>query len=221
MRFGRLLPAASLAVLMAGCSPYWAASGDTFVEYSGSDRGKVQACADFSAQPEHQTSQGMPLYVVVTDIDVKPSDGAWEVTGTTLLVNEDDEYLAWSCRVTFDAESRSMHAELVNIGPGTEVPLCGTECSAPSQGSIDIELGDSYQARSSVPCIDLAAAVASPPEEAGPVRATVRGDQDAPTRRFHGTLEVGSHKAYQWTCELSKAYDPWALDYELTAFESL
>lgn len=217
--FGRLLPAASVVVLMAGCSPYWAASGDTFVEYSGIDRGKVQACADFSAQPEHQASEGMPLYVVVTDIDVARTDGAWDITGTTLLVNEDDEYLVWSCRVTIDADRRSMHAELADIEPGQEVALCGTACSAPSHGSIDIESDDSYGTRSSVPCIDLAAAVASPPEQAGPVRATVRGDHDAPTRRFHGTLEVGSHAAYQWTCELSKAYDPWALDYELTAFE--
>jgi hypothetical protein len=133
--------------------------------------GKVQACADFSAQPEHQASEGLPLYVVVTDIDVEPTDGAWDVTGTTLLANEDDEYLAWSCRETFDADSRSMHAEPVNIRPGKEVPLCGTECTAPSQGSIAIELGDSYHARNSVPCIDLAAAVASPLERAGPVRA--------------------------------------------------
>jgi hypothetical protein len=221
MRIGRLLPAASVTVLMAGCSPYWAASGDTFVEYSGSDRGKVQACADFSAQPEHQASDGMPLYIVVTDLNVESTDGVWEVTGTTVVVNEDDEYLDWSCRVAYDADSRSLHAELVNIGPGREVPLCGPTCSAPSQGSIDIELGDSYHTRSAVPCIDLAAAVASLPEQAGPVRATVRGDHDAPTRRFHGTLEVESHTAYQWSCELSKAYDPWVLDYELTAFEPL
>ncbi|MDQ0894863.1 hypothetical protein [Agromyces ramosus] len=219
MRFGRPLPAASIVVLLAGCSPYWAASGDTFVEYSGSDRGKVQACADFSANSEHQASAGIPLYVVVTDIDVAQMDGAWDITGTTLLVNDHDEYLAWSCRVTIDAESRSMHAQLMTTRPGQELPLCGNACSAPTHGSIEIEFGDSLHSPSSLPCIDLAAAVASPPDHARPIRATVRGDHDAPTRRFHGTLEVGSRAAYQWTCELSKADDPWALDYELTAFE--
>jgi len=43
---------------------------------------------------------------------------------------------------------------------------------------------------------------------------------DAPTR-FHGTLEVGSQASYQWACQLSKAYDPWSLDDELTALEPL
>lgn len=114
-----------------------------------------------------------------------------------------------------------MHAELVETGPGQEVSVCGTTCSEPSRDSIGIEESDDVINRDrSLPCIDLAVAVASP-EQAEPLRATVRGDHEAPSRRFHGTLEVGSHSAYEWTCELSKAYDPWALDYELTAFEAM
>ncbi len=222
VRLSWLLPAAaSIAILMAGCGPYWAASGDTFVEYSGSDRGKVQACADFSDHPEHGSGTEMPLYGVVTDIDVESADGAWEFSGTTLLVKDDDEYLAWSCRVTVDVASRSMHAELVDIEPGPEVPVCGRACSEPSEDSIAIENADDlWNFESSLPCVDLAAAVASA-EPAGHARATVSGDHNAPTRRFHGTLEIGSHAAYAWTCELAKAHDPWALDYTLTAFEPL
>lgn len=75
-RYEQLLPAASVTLLMAGCAPYWAASGDAFVEYSGSDRGKVQACADFSAGSEHGASTEIPLYEVVTDIQVEPADVA-------------------------------------------------------------------------------------------------------------------------------------------------
>lgn len=218
--YAHLLLAASVTLLLAGCGPYWAASGDTFVEYSGSDRGKVQACADFSAHSEHAASAEIPLYEVVTDIQVELADQVWEISGTTLLVKDDDEYLNWSCRVTVDVDARTMHAELVDTGPGQEVSVCGTTCSEPSRDSIDVEESDDlFNRDSSLPCIDLAAAVASP-EDAEPLHATVRGDHEAPTRRFHGTLEVGSHAAYEWTCELSKAYDPWALDYVLTAFES-
>ncbi|KRC62648.1 hypothetical protein ASE14_02125 [Agromyces sp. Root81] len=213
--------AASVALLMAGCAPYWAASGDTFVEYSGSDQGKVQACADFSADPEHGASTEIPLYEVVTDIQVERADRVWEISGTTLLAKDDDEYLDWSCRVSVDVDSRTMRAELVDTGPGQEVSVCGTTCSEPSRDSIDIEESDDLVNRdSSLPCIDLAAAVASP-DRVEPLHATVRGDHDAPTRRFHGTLEVDSHAAYEWTCELSKAYDPWALDYVLTSFEAM
>ena len=124
-RYGQLLLAASVTILMAGCGPYWAGSGDTFVEYSGSDRGKVQACADFSADSEHGASAEGPLYEVVTDIQVEPADHVWEISGTTLLVKDEDEYLDWSCRVTVDVDSRTMHAELVDVGPGQEVSSAG------------------------------------------------------------------------------------------------
>ena len=184
---------------MAGCSPYWGASGETFVEYSGIDQGKVYACAEFSTDPVHRRSTELPRYVVVADIDVTPPiDGAWEISGTTkFVVDEGDEYLAWSCRVELDPNARSMHAEPVDIGPGQEVPLCGSACSEPSDGSIEIESVGSYGTSNSLPCIDIAAAVASPPDQAGPLRATVREDHDAPSRRFHGTLEVDSTAANQ------------------------
>ncbi|RXZ71880.1 hypothetical protein [Agromyces albus] len=222
LAIGLLWSAASVA-LMAGCSSYWGASGDTFVEYSGIDQGKVQACANFSADPEHRNGPGMSLYIVVADIEVvSPIDGAWEISGTTKIVDEgggDPEYLAWSCRVTIDADARSMHAELVDTGPGQEVPLCGPSCSAPSRDSIEIESDNTYDPDSWLPCIDIVAAVVSPPEQTGPPRVTVRSDHDAPSRRFHGTFEPPSQAAYQWTCQLPKAYDPWSLDYELTALE--
>ena len=151
------------------------------------------------------------MYEAATDIEVETAEQVWEISGTTLLVKDDDEYLDWSCRVTVDVDSQTMHAELVDIGPGPEVSVCGRTCSEPSSDSIDIEESDDlFNRESSLPCIDLAAAVASP-AQADPMHATVRGDHDAPTRRFHGTLQVGTHTAYEWTCELSKAYDPWAL----------
>jgi hypothetical protein len=218
---GVLPSAASVSVLLVGCAPYWGASGGTFVEYSGADTGKVETCADFSTHPEHRSTSKVPLYAVVGDIDVvSPIEGTWEVSGTTKFVIDDgDEYLAWSCEVVIDPDTRTMHAALVDTGPGAEFPLCGATCSAPSAESIKIDSESLPGYATSLACLDLVAAIAAPTEQTGRIKATMKGDHDAPTRRFHGTLKPGPLATYQWTCELNRAHDPWALDYELTLLE--
>ena len=218
---GVLLSAASVTVLLVGCAPYWAASGGTFVEYSGADKGKVETCADVSAHPEHRTTSQVPAYTVVGDIDVVSRiEGTWEVSGTTKFVIDDgDEYLAWSCEVAIDPDTRTMHAALVDTGPGAEFALCGATCSAPSADSIKIDSERLPGNVTSLACIDLVAAIAAPTTQTGHLEATMKGDRDAPTRRFHGTLKSGQLTAYQWTCQLNMAHNPWALDYELTLLD--
>jgi hypothetical protein len=213
-----VLLAIGVAASLAGCSPYWAASGDLFVEYRGPDRAKAEACARHSTSPEHRTSTN-PLYWVATDIEVtSPTASVWDVSGTTKIAGEDTEYLTWSCQVSIDVNSRTMHTELLEIAPGAEVAVCGRKCSSPSEDEIEVEEPDAIAPEETTDqCIDLAAAVAASLDESAPQRASGRQDHGSPIQ-YHGTLET-TGTTYEWTCRVNRVWDPWMLDYELTSLD--
>lgn len=105
-----------MAVMLAGCSSNWGES-TLRVDYFGVDEGKVNACALLSGGLEHREDQGTSQMLVVRDIEVTDSvPGIWEIAGVTEVLHDDeDEHLAWSCRVSVDRDEMTMSADLLEI----------------------------------------------------------------------------------------------------------
>ena len=98
-----------LTVALVGCTSDW---GESYlkVNYNGPDRGKVTACAEPPVGAISRDDPSAPGAFQVNDIEVTDTaSGEWEVAAVTNAGKGD---YAWTCRVTIDAETRTLSAEL-------------------------------------------------------------------------------------------------------------
>ena len=98
-----------LTVALVGCTSDW---GESYlkVNYNGPDRGRVTACAELTVGAISLADPRPPGVIQVGDVDVTVTASAeWEIAAVTNAGHGD---YAWTCRVTVDAESRTLSAEL-------------------------------------------------------------------------------------------------------------